>query len=264
MILRRLASHVKAQNWFAVALDFVIVVIGVGVALTGQQWLSDGQQRADLALAETALQGDLLNNYIHAKERLAVSACRKEAYQAIAAQLLEPGETWTGMPRIDEVEANGYALPNLMRSPYRNWVSRNWEAGLARGAFNQMDNERRRTLDAVFKQTQVTDLLQQDIFALQGRMKKLAVTSTISFDDRSRYYDMLGELDDKSQAMELHAGQLIAKIEAIGIDLSAEDRAGAVERYPRFNARGAAVYGECFAPLEWNVLNNNLSGHSPP
>jgi len=29
MLLRRLAVHVKTQNWFAVWLDFVIVVIGV-------------------------------------------------------------------------------------------------------------------------------------------------------------------------------------------------------------------------------------------
>ena len=41
MILRRITEHVKAQNWFAVGLDFVIVVIGVGVAMFGQQWLSD-------------------------------------------------------------------------------------------------------------------------------------------------------------------------------------------------------------------------------
>jgi len=27
MILRRITEHVKAQNWFAVGLDFVIVVI---------------------------------------------------------------------------------------------------------------------------------------------------------------------------------------------------------------------------------------------
>jgi hypothetical protein len=29
MILRRLTQHIKAQNWFAVALDFFIVVVGV-------------------------------------------------------------------------------------------------------------------------------------------------------------------------------------------------------------------------------------------
>ena len=29
MILRRITEHVKAQNWFAVGLDFFIVVVGV-------------------------------------------------------------------------------------------------------------------------------------------------------------------------------------------------------------------------------------------
>ena len=29
MLLRRITEHVKAQNWTAVALDFVIVVVGV-------------------------------------------------------------------------------------------------------------------------------------------------------------------------------------------------------------------------------------------
>lgn len=48
MILRRLTKHLREQNWFAVGLEFVIVVIGVGVAMLGQQWLSDRQQRAEM------------------------------------------------------------------------------------------------------------------------------------------------------------------------------------------------------------------------
>jgi len=36
MILRRLTKHVKDQNWFAVGLDFVIVVIGVFVGMRAQ------------------------------------------------------------------------------------------------------------------------------------------------------------------------------------------------------------------------------------
>ena len=33
MILRRITEHVKAQNWFAVAIDFVIVVVGVFIGI---------------------------------------------------------------------------------------------------------------------------------------------------------------------------------------------------------------------------------------
>ncbi|MEQ9317156.1 MAG: hypothetical protein RLN72_14985 [Henriciella sp.] len=38
MILRRLSKHVKDQNWFAVGLDFLIVVLGVFIGLQVQQW----------------------------------------------------------------------------------------------------------------------------------------------------------------------------------------------------------------------------------
>ncbi|HSD68565.1 MAG TPA: hypothetical protein VLB07_03380 [Woeseiaceae bacterium] len=38
MILRRVTEHVKAQNWFAVGLDFIVVVVGVFVGLQAQDW----------------------------------------------------------------------------------------------------------------------------------------------------------------------------------------------------------------------------------
>ena len=38
MILRRLTSNIKAQNWFAVVLDFIIVVVGVFVGLQVSNW----------------------------------------------------------------------------------------------------------------------------------------------------------------------------------------------------------------------------------
>jgi hypothetical protein len=38
MILRRVIEHVKAQNWFAVAIDFVIVVLGVFIGLQVSNW----------------------------------------------------------------------------------------------------------------------------------------------------------------------------------------------------------------------------------
>ncbi|MEM9014357.1 MAG: hypothetical protein AAGB02_04535 [Pseudomonadota bacterium] len=38
MILRRITEHVKAQNWFAVGLDFVIVVVGVFIGIQVANW----------------------------------------------------------------------------------------------------------------------------------------------------------------------------------------------------------------------------------
>jgi hypothetical protein len=38
MILRSLTKHVKDQNWFAVGLDFAIVVIGVFIGIQVANW----------------------------------------------------------------------------------------------------------------------------------------------------------------------------------------------------------------------------------
>ncbi|WDI31120.1 hypothetical protein PUV54_14285 [Hyphococcus flavus] len=44
MLLRRMTEHVKAQNWLAVGLDFLIVVFGILIAFQINNW-SEGRQR---------------------------------------------------------------------------------------------------------------------------------------------------------------------------------------------------------------------------
>jgi len=52
MILRRVTQHVKDQNWFAVGIDFVIVVLGVFMGLQVSNW---NDARADRALRSVYL-----------------------------------------------------------------------------------------------------------------------------------------------------------------------------------------------------------------
>jgi hypothetical protein len=47
VLLRRVIEHVKAQNWFAVGLDFVIVVLGVFVGLQVQDWNDSRKERVE-------------------------------------------------------------------------------------------------------------------------------------------------------------------------------------------------------------------------
>jgi hypothetical protein len=264
MILRRVTEHVKAQNWSAVALDFFIVVVGVGVAMLGQQWLSDRQQRANMALAETALQGDLFNNYFSAKERLALVDCRVESYRAMAAKLLAAGDEWTGTARKAGEGSSRAALPVAFRSPNRMWGSRVWEAELGRGTFNQMADERKETLDSIFVQAKHADQLQTDIYALQARSKVLAVDTTISQGDRLRYYDMLAEMDEKSALLELIAEQIIQSIETIGIEIPLEYRPMMLKNLTSEVDRVKGIYGACYLPQAWAVLDAHLEKAKTP
>ena len=264
MILRRLTKHVKDQNWFAVGLDFIIVVVGVGVALAGQQWLSDRQQKEDMRRAEIPLNEDVFWIYLYSKERLSLVNCRTEKYQAIAQKLLEPETMWEGLPPIATDPSRNNALPISLRSPSRSWGSRVWDAELARGTFNQMDNERLNLLDRIFTAARKADNLQNDILDLQGEMKVLAVSTTISPDARLGYYNVLGKLDEKSVHLEIIAAQIIATIEQIGVDMTPEDRASRLSNLQERNELGRATYGDCYEPMTWPVLENKAADETAP
>lgn len=62
MILRRLSKHVKSENWFAVLLDFLIVVLGVLLGLQAQQWLGTRNAAKDYNAAMARLHVEIQAN----------------------------------------------------------------------------------------------------------------------------------------------------------------------------------------------------------
>lgn len=53
MFLRRITEHIKAQNWLAVSLDFLIVVVGILIAFQVNAW---SERQADKQALNVALQ----------------------------------------------------------------------------------------------------------------------------------------------------------------------------------------------------------------
>ena len=62
MILRRITQHVKAQNWFAVGLDFVIVVVGVFMGIQVANWNAVRVDRATEAQYLSDLRSNLVED----------------------------------------------------------------------------------------------------------------------------------------------------------------------------------------------------------
>jgi hypothetical protein len=59
MLLRRMIEHAKAQNWFAVGLDFLIVVVGVFIGIQVANWNDARRDRAIEALYLDRLQQEI-------------------------------------------------------------------------------------------------------------------------------------------------------------------------------------------------------------
>jgi hypothetical protein len=248
MLLRSITKHVKDQNWFAVALDFLIVLAGILIAFQITNWNEDRNDRAELASTEIALQSDLGRNYFNAAERISLADCRTAQLSGLADLLLAPGERWEGMPR-DNTNDSRRAIDPVLRSPSRVWGSRLWETSLARGTFNQMAADRREEMDLIFQQTEHANTLQENIQALQARLKILGRTTELSRTDRLRYFDILSEIDEHSVFLELISGQIMSGIEQIGISLDEATKSELRDYLTERNAARKAVYGACAKPI---------------
>jgi hypothetical protein len=92
MILRRVMEHVKAQNWFAVAIDFVIVVVGVFI---GIQVSNLNAARAEAAAFErklSAVQMEMSENLERFEEARATLKRQFEDIARLRAILADPAE----------------------------------------------------------------------------------------------------------------------------------------------------------------------------
>ena len=138
------------------------------------------------------------------------------------------------------------------------WGSRVWQAEMGRGTFNQMADERKEALDSIFTQANYAEQLQTDIQALQARSKVLAVDTTISQSDRLRYYDMLAEMDEKSALLEVLAEQIIQPIDEIGIKIPLKSGPILVENVRSGTEKAKGIYGACYQPQKWPVLDAYL------
>jgi len=72
MILRRIIEHFRTQEWTAIAIDFVIVVVGVFVGLQVNNWSDDRRDRIDerlflLRLHDDFARGEELTARLRAK-----------------------------------------------------------------------------------------------------------------------------------------------------------------------------------------------------
>lgn len=156
MLLRRIIEHVRSQNWTAIGIDFVIVVVGVFIGIQAANWNDVRVEEARAGDILERFQADLqadLENFDHrmffwqtveefGEKGLAYSAGRSnedlEPWDAVLAffQASQVGEYYTSSATFDELKSAGEL--NLVR----NVDLRNALAGYYNEAYNPTLTER--------------------------------------------------------------------------------------------------------------------------
>lgn len=126
MILRRVTEHVKAQNWFAVFLDFVIVVTGVFIGIQVANWNEDRalREREQVYLGQLLI--DLESDGATGARGIAAANGVDAAAEAVLA-VLEGGPEAAAISDADLIRflpAAGYAyLPYGNSTTYNEMIS---------------------------------------------------------------------------------------------------------------------------------------------
>ncbi|WP_371195270.1 hypothetical protein [Glaciecola sp. SC05] len=88
MILRRLTQHIKEQNWFAVCLDFVIVIFGILIAFQITNWSAARQDNLIYEQARTRVIEEARANLLNSQSFLK----RASDYQQAAIEVIRDFE----------------------------------------------------------------------------------------------------------------------------------------------------------------------------
>lgn len=152
MRFRKITEHIKAQNWTAITLEFVIVVAGVLMALWLSEWSAARSQRAADTLVQEALREEMIDNLIGMEYYRSMGECHREQLTHIRDLLVESDGDWPGIQRramYTEAE-DGRLVPNiyLLRLGVLNDDA--WRAANESGALGRMDIEDRMIFEQLY------------------------------------------------------------------------------------------------------------------
>lgn len=120
MILRRVTEHVKDQNWFAVAIDFIIVVIGVFVGLQVSNWNTAQTAKARETALLVELRSELQASIEITRQKVSsfeqVAAAGNRSLDFIAAEAPCGNQCWDVL--VDFFHASQWQRVDVQHTTY--------------------------------------------------------------------------------------------------------------------------------------------------
>ncbi len=147
LILRRISQHVKDQNWFAVALDFVIVVAGILIAFQITVWNEVRKDSAEEQKYLTRLHSDVID----ALNTSFNHAALKSKVQNSLRSTLEAFKPNSGIEKLTSQQCASVYFSHIYEAPFPSLPT--VSELLSSGRFSVLGSERLRDLLAKHEQT---------------------------------------------------------------------------------------------------------------
>lgn len=200
-LLRELTGEQKRtfSHW---AMELVIVVAGVLIALWVQQWAEGRRANADMAAAEKAIHEEVRGNLWTLIWRDAISQCHLDRAQLLKSMLVEGRSHWPGVTEdaliqntLSEATGVQTVVPGVYQRPFDDFSTAAWESALATGALKPMNPKRFGQLVALYNQI---DFLKRNR-DLQNRaaatLSALSFAQELTPEIRTQMFEALYQVD---------------------------------------------------------------------
>lgn len=175
MILRRVTQHVKEQNWFAVGVDFLIVVVGVFIGIQVANW---NDARSD-RVAELGILERLETEYQYQITELEALADRLAYYKESAKQVTMALKANEEPENREQFSQWLTQMQNLGRPPARSAA---YVQLLSSGKFDLLSNAKLRDLLVKYDQS-----IERNSFVFNQTLALLLTTDDLNAATNSNF-----------------------------------------------------------------------------
>lgn len=215
-MLRRLSADQQrnVRHW---AMEFVVVVAGVLLALWLQQWGERRHAMQDMAVAEDAIHAELRETLKNLIWREAIGQCHVDRLELLKSMLLADGSRWPGLSENALIEnslkeATGVqpVVQGVYQRPNVPFPTAAWNSALTTGALAPMDRKRFAMLTDIYAAVQFLAENQERENRSATTLSALALPQELTPATRTTMLGALYEVDT-SRFMFAYAGPEFAE-----------------------------------------------------
>jgi hypothetical protein len=198
--LRKLTSD-HSRNIGHWAMELVVVIAGVLIALWLQAWAEHRRAVHDMTAAEDAIHDEVRAALTTLIWREAISQCHVDRAQLLKAMLLEGNNRWPGITEnaliLNLNEASGVqsVVPGVYQRPFDILSTAAWNSALTTGALAPMDRKRFDKLVALYNQIEFLNANRDREDHAAATLSALSLPQELTPDTRTRMFQALYEVD---------------------------------------------------------------------
>jgi hypothetical protein len=199
------------RNWREFLKEVGIIVLGVSVALAGEEIVNNYNWKEEVAVVEDSVDDELADALFSAMERVKITDCQRRT-----------------LDRLDQLADESRGTLVIRNAPLRRvrlWGSAAWDAAVASGTIAHMDHDKRNTYAALFSFLHLfrdLNMRQEELWAKIDAYRRPRV---LTDESRNRFVEGISQLRALTGTMNLAAQQFIERARPLQLELSPEDAA---------------------------------------